>query len=311
MRFLVTGANGFVGSALVAALRQRSADDVVAATRRGAAGEVAVGDLGPDTDWSAALAGVDVVIHSAARVHVMNDTAASARDEYMRSNVDGTLALARQAIGAGVKRFVYVSSIKANGEGTPLGRPYAASDAPNPQDPYGESKVVAEQGLRALSEETGLEVVIVRPPLVYGPGVRANFAALMRLVARGIPLPLGSIENRRSMVALDNLVDLIITCAVHPAAPGHVFLVSDGEDISTSDLLRRLGRALGRPARLLPIPPGLLALGAAILGRHAVATRVLGSLQVDIGSTRQTLGWSPPISVDEGLRRAVQPLLRS
>lgn len=304
MRFLVTGANGFVGKPLVAALRQRSGDTVVAATRRGGPDEIAVGDLGTDTDWSAALVGVDVVIHAAARVHMMNENSPSAHDEYMRSNVEGTLSLARQAVAAGVKRLVFISSIKANGEGTERGRPYTAADTPDPHGSYAESKVEAEARLRALSQETGLEVTIIRPPLVYGPGVRANFAALMRLVARGVPLPLGSINNRRSMVAVDNLIDLIITCAIHPAAPGHVFLVSDGEDLSTSDLLRRLGRALGRPARLLPIPTALLSLGATLLGKGAVATRVLGSLQVDIEPTRRTLGWTPPVSVDEGLKRA-------
>ncbi len=235
----------------------------------------------------------------------MDDTSADPLAAFRQTNTAGTLHLARQAAAAGVRRFVFVSSVKVNGEGTAEGSPFTAADAPAPQDPYGISKMEAEQGLRQIAVDTGMEVVIVRPPLVYGPGVKANFATLMRWLQRGIPLPLGAVtDNRRSLVALDNLVDLLITCIHHPAAANQTFLVSDGEDLSTTALLRRMGQALGKPALLLPVPPALLALGAKVLGKGDVAQRLLGSLQVDITHTRETLGWTPPIGVDEGLRRA-------
>jgi nucleoside-diphosphate-sugar epimerase len=218
------------------------------------------------------------------------------------------LTLARQAAAAGVRRFVFVSSIKVNGEATQPGHPFTAGDAPAPLDPYGISKMEAEQGLRQIAAETGIEVVIIRPPLVYGPGVKANFAAMMRWLRRGVPLPLGAIDNQRSLVALDNLADLIITCITHPAAANQTFLVSDGQDVSTSELLRRMGRAMGRPARLLPVPAGLLELGAALVGRRDMAQRLCGCLQVDIEKTRQLLGWSPPLTLDQGLTKAAQGL---
>jgi nucleoside-diphosphate-sugar epimerase len=248
-------------------------------------------------------------MHIAARVHVMNERAGDPLAEFRRVNVDGTLNLARQAASAGANRFVFVSSIKVNGESTTETQPFTAADTPAPQDPYGISKMEAEQGLRQIAAETGMEVVIVRPPLVYGPGVKANFASMMRAVQRGLPLPLGSVtHNRRSFVALDNLVDLLITCIDHPAAANQTFLVSDGEDLSTTDLLRRLGQALNKPARLFPVPPSLLQLGANLLGKGDMAQRLLGNLQVDISHTRNTLNWTPPISVDEGLRRAAAGL---
>jgi nucleoside-diphosphate-sugar epimerase len=227
--------------------------------------------------------------------------------EYRRVNVDGTLALARAAAQAGVRRFVFVSSIKVNGERTPPGRAFRADDAPAPADAYGVSKWEAEQGLFALSRETGMEVVVIRPPLVYGPGAKGNFAALVRWVARGVPLPLGAVRhNRRSLVGLDNLVDLIVTCLDHPGAANEVFLAADGEDLSTADLLRRVGRAMGHPARLLPVPVWVLQAAAASLGKRAVAERLLGSLQVDGSKAGELLGWEPPCMVDEGLRRAVK-----
>lgn len=221
-------------------------------------------------------------------------------------NVAGTLNLARQAASAGVERFVFLSSIKVNGEQTRPGQRFNPDDQPVPEDPYGMSKWEAELGLRKVAEESGMEVVIIRPPLVYGPGVKGNFASIQRLVARGLPLPLGAIHNKRSLVALDNLIDLIITCVDHPAAANQVFLVSDGEDLSTSELLRRVGSAMGRPARLLPVPSALIYLGATILGKKAIAQRLLGSLQVDISKARDLLDWDPPISVDEGLRRCLK-----
>lgn len=304
---IVTGASGFVGKALVARL---AAQRLLRVSLRQMINdfpenvEVVHAELTPDQDWSRSLAGVGAVIHCAARVHVMNEQSAEPLAEFRRVNVDGTMHLARQAASAGVRRFVFVSSIKVNGEQTRPGSPFVADQKPMPEDPYGISKTEAEEGLRALANETGMEVVIIRPPLVYGPGVKANFLAMMRWLKRGIPLPLGAVtENRRSLVALDNLVDLIVTCIDHPAAANQTFLVSDGESLSTAALLRRMGEALGRPARLIPVPVPVLQMGGALLGKRDMAQRLCGSLEVDIGKTRELLGWTPPISVNEGLRR--------
>lgn len=305
---LVTGATGFVGKALCASL-VRSYPVRVAVRNSAVEGlpdgvDVTQRLLLPDQDWSDTLVGVGVIVHCAARVHVMTDDAADPLVEFRRVNVDGTLRLASQAARTGVKRFVFVSSIKVNGEQTQVDEPFIADQQPNPGDPYGVSKMEAEKGLRQLAEETGMEVVIIRPPLVYGPGVKANFLAMMRWLWRGLPLPLGAVtENRRSLVGLDNLVDFIMTCIDHPAAANQTFLVSDGEDLSTAALLQRMGIALGRPARLIPVPASFLRLGATLLGRPGVAQRLCGSLAVDITKTRELLGWSPPVSVDEGLRR--------
>jgi UDP-glucose 4-epimerase len=256
----------------------------------------------PTSDWTAALDGIDTVVHLAARVHVMRDTATDPLGAFRRINVDGTMNLARQAAAAGVRRFVFVSSLKVNGEAGS----YTEADVPAPADPYGVSKWEAERALRDLAGESGLELVVIRPPLVYGPGVGANFAALVRAVRRHLPLPLGLVHNRRSLVALDNLVDVIATCVDHPAAANEVFLVSDGEDLSTPDLIRRLAAAMGTRALLLPVPPPLLRAAAAIAGRTATIDRLLGSLSVDITKVRTLLAWSPPVGVDEALRRAVR-----
>jgi nucleoside-diphosphate-sugar epimerase len=258
------------------------------------------------TAWADLLLGQDVVIHTAARAHVMEDEVADALAEYRRVNVDGTLNLARQAAAAGVKRFIFISSIKVNGEQTPLGQPFTADDTPAPEDAYGISKWEAEQGLLQLASETDMEVVIIRPPLVYGPGVKGNFANMIKLVSKGLPLPLGAIHNQRSLVALDNLVDLIVTCIDHPAAANQVFLAGDGQDLSTTRLLRCVARALGKPSRLIPVPASFLKLAAALLGKKAVAQRLLGSLQLDISKARHLLGWTPPITVEEGFRRCFQ-----
>jgi nucleoside-diphosphate-sugar epimerase len=310
---LVTGASGFVGRALVERLPAAGVSTLAAvrgsAVLPAGARRVPAPNLGPDADWRAALDGADCVVHLAARVHVMRDDAADPLAEFRRVNVDGTLALARQAAAAGVRRFVLVSSVKVNGEATAPGRPFTADTAPAPTDAYGVSKWEAEQALLALSANTGMEVVIVRPVLVYGPGVMANFRTLMAWLARGWPLPLGAIHNRRSLLALDNLVDLLITCLDHPAAAGQTFLASDGEDLSTTELLHRLGAALGKPARLLPVPAAWLAGVAGLLGRAAVAQRLCGSLQVDIGKTRELLGWAPPVTVDAALQNTAHWLL--
>jgi len=257
-------------------------------------------------DWTLALAGVEVIIHTAARVHVMKDKAINPLIEFRTTNVTGTLTLARQAAQVGVKRFIFISSIKVNGEGTLLGCPYTADDAPAPVDPYGISKMEAEQGLKALAAETGMEVVIIRPVLVYGPGVKANFRSMMHWLNKGVLLPLGAINNRRSLVAINNLVDLIVTCIDHPAAANQIFLVSDGEDLSTTELLGRMAKALGKPARLLPVPSFLLRAGAALIRKNNIAQRLCGSLQVDIEKTRSLLGWNPPVSVDEALKRTAK-----
>jgi nucleoside-diphosphate-sugar epimerase len=246
-------------------------------------------------------------VHLAARVHLLNDKSFEPLTEFRSVNVDGTANFARQAAAAGVRRFVYLSSIKVNGELTEVGHPFTADDAPAPEDPYGLSKHEAEQALRQIAADTGMEVVIIRPPLVYGPGVKANFESMMRWLARGVPLPLAAVtQNRRSLVALDNLVDLIATCLSHPAAANQTFLVSDGEDLSTVDLLKRMGAALGCPARLFHLPSGLLKLGAALVRKPGIYQRLCGSLQLDIAKTRQLLGWSPLVSVDEGLRCAAE-----
>jgi len=310
---LVTGATGFVGRALVCRL-VRDGIAVRASVRQPDASfpadvqVVRVGDLAAGTDWREPLQGVEAVVHAAARVHVMAETASDPLAEFRRTNVDGTMALARQAAEAGVRRFVFVSSIKVNGEASPKGRPFAADDAPAPLDAYGVSKMEAEQQLTELSRQTGMEVVIVRPPLVYGPGVKANFASMLRWLQRGVPLPLGAIHNARSLVALDNLVDVLVTCLKHQAAAGQVFLVSDGEDISTTELLVRAARAMGRSAHLVPVPASWLEGAAAVLGRRHVAQRLCGSLQVDIDKTRRLLSWNPPLTLDEGLKKAVEGL---
>lgn len=309
---LVTGGTGFVGSAIVSRLAQDSSRHIVVATRQPAAGtfenvsQVHGLELSAKPKWAAALMGVNSVIHCAARTHIMTESEPNALEAYRRVNVDGTLELARQAAMMGVRRFVFVSSIKVNGESTQSGCPFGVDLQAAPLDPYGLSKFEAEQGLREIAGTSQMEVVILRPALVYGPGVKANFAKLIGMVARGMPLPFGSVRsNRRSMVALDNLVDLVIKCLDHPAAANQTFLVSDGEDLSTAELLERLGIAMGEPARLIPVPVWMLWAGATVLGKRAVAQRLLGSLQVDISKTREVLGWEPPVGVDEGLRRAV------
>lgn len=312
-RVLVTGASGFVGRRLTATL-VASGRDVRAALRTSvfspafAVGSeaVMVGDLEATTDWRTALDGVDGVVHLAARVHVMQDTASDPLAEFRRVNVAGTLNLARQAALAGVRRLVFVSSVKVNGEGTMPGRPYTADDVPAPLDAYGVSKHEAEVGLREIAKATGLEITIIRPVLVYGPGVGANFLAMMRWLYRGVPLPLGAIHNRRSLIAVDNLADLILTCLDHPGAANQVFLASDGEDVSTTELLRRTAQALGKPECLLPVPVPLLNLAARLLGKQDFAQRLCGSLQVDIGKTRAMLEWTPPLSLQAGLVLAAQ-----
>ena len=307
---LVTGASGFVGKSLCAELFQQG--HVIVAAVRSANTQiddferVIVGSIDSATDWSATLRNMDIVIHLAARVHVMDDSAVDPLAEFRKVNVEGTLNLAKQAAKAGVKRFIFISSVKVNGEQTIKNKPFLETNIANPQDAYSVSKYEAEQGLMRIAGETGMEVVIIRPPLVYGVGMKANFASLLRIVKCGLPLPLGSVtNNRRSFVALDNLVDLIITCIHHPNAANQTFLVSDGDDVSTTDLLRKMAVAQGVPSRLLPVPVPLLNLCAKLIGKQTIAQRLLGNLQVDISHTQKLLNWQPIISLEEGLRRAV------
>lgn len=309
MKVLVTGASGFIGQALLERLANETEFEPRAAVRRPvprpvrSVSYVQVGELGPDTDWTRAVDTIDVLVHAAARVHVMRDVVSDPLAEFRRVNVEGTLRLARQAVDAGVARFVFVSSIKVNGDGTPFGKPYRADDRPAPNDAYGVSKLEAEEGLAKLLQGTKTQLVIVRPVLVYGPGVKANFLTMMRWLHKRLPLPFGSVPNKRSLVALDNLVDLLVTCCVHRAAAHQTFLVSDDEDLSTTELLERLAAAMNRPARLVPVPAALLRGAASLLGKQDLAQRLFGSLQVDISKTRDLLGWTPPVTVDEALRR--------
>ena len=306
----VTGASGFLGSQLCAALDAMGNIQLTALLRpesKTVANKyVEIPSMDGLSDFTFALFDQEVVIHLAARAHIMKDEVADPLTEYRRVNVDGTLNLARQAAAAGVKRFIFLSSIKVNGEQTFLGQPFTANDTPAPEDAYGISKWEAEQGLQQLASESGMEVVVIRPPLVYGPGVKGNFASMIKLVSKGLPLPLGAIHNQRSLMGLDNLVDFIVTCIDHPEAANQVFLAGDGQDLSSTELLRGVARAMGRPSRLIPVPSFLLMLGATLIGKQAMAQRLLGSLQVDISKARHLLGWEPPISVEEGLRRCFQ-----
>ena len=304
MKILVTGATGFVGTALC---KHLSAHDhqIMRAVRRDAtlSGDILFSQIDGATDWAEALAGCEAVVHLAARVHIMNDTAQDPLALNRVTNTHATLNLARQAARAGVKRFVYVSSIKVNGEGRDT--PYRETDAAAPEDAYAISKWEAEQGLRQIERDTGLEVVILRPPLVYGPGVKANFQQLLRMVERGWPLPLGAIRNRRSLLYLGNFVDAIRVCIEHPAAAGQTFLLDDGEPISTPELIRALSQAMGRPARLLSVPVRTLELAGALLGKRAAVARLAGSLYVDSAAIRARLGWVPPHTLQQGLAATV------
>lgn len=313
-RVLVTGGTGFVGAALAEKIKRDGRFEVSVSVR----GErqlpgihtYCVSGLDAETSWSRALDGIDVVVHTAARVHVMRDSSSDPLTEFRKINVEGTLNLARQAAASGVQRFVFLSSIKVNGEGTEPGKPYKPDDVPHPLNPYGVSKMEAEKALLELAEEVQMEVVVIRPVLVYGPGVKANFLSMMRWLDKGVPLPLGAIHNARSLVALDNLVSLIVTCVDHPAAANQVFLVSDGEDLSTTQLLVRISKTLKKPSRLIPVPSWGLDLVARLLGKGDFSKRLCGSLQVDISKTRALLNWSPEISVDQGLAKTISHFVK-
>lgn len=308
-KILLTGSTGFVGAAVLESLRSKGREVICPVRNVVSPNQLRVGELDAATDWNLALDDVGWVIHSAGRAHVIDDLAADSLAAFRKVNVEGTLNLARQAAHRGVERFVYLSSAKVNGESTTGGSPFVADHVAAPQDPYAISKFEAEQGLRSIAKQSAMEVVIIRPVLVYGPGVKANFRSMMKWLSRGIPLPLGAIDNRRSLVALENLVDLIGTCIGHPAAANQTFLVSDGEDVSTSELLRRLALALGKPARLLPVPAWMLRSAAALLSKGDVALRLCGSMQVDITKTKGLLNWTPPVSLDDGLARTARDFL--
>jgi nucleoside-diphosphate-sugar epimerase len=309
MRWLVTGAYGFVGRELCTALNQQgyavrgAVRNTISATQLPC---VAVGSMTEKTDWSEALRGVDVVIHLAARVHVMKESAADPLAEFLRVNLFGTSNLAQQAAHAGVKRLVYVSSVKVNGEQTPETQSFAESDEPDPQDPYAISKWRAEQDLQRIAYETGLEIVIVRPPLVYGPGVKGNFMRLLNAIDKGIPLPLAGANNLRSLLYVGNLVDALIACATQPAAAGQTYLVSDGEDVSTAMLVGKIARALERTGRAFYFPPALLRAGASGLGRAEQVDRLFSSLRMSSEKLRSELGWVPPYTLEQGLHATAE-----
>ena len=310
MMVLLTGASGFVGGGVLRVAQSRGIPIRPVFRIKEFISEldtVTISSLTSDTNWRVAVSNVDVVIHCAARVQIMDDQEADPLKAFREINVQGTLNLARQSAEAGVKRFIFISSVKVNGEGTQPGHSFKADDIAAPEDAYAISKAEAEVGLRLLSDQTGMEVVIIRPPLVYGPGVKGNFSSMLSWIARGLPLPLGAVaSNLRSFVGLDNLVDLILTCVDHPNAANQTFLVSDGEDLSTTELLRKIGLALNQPVRLIPVPIKMLSFASSLLGKRAIAQRLLGSLQVDISKTRTLLEWTPPLSVDEGLRSTVK-----
>lgn len=308
---LVTGASGFIGRQLSSRLtnlgflvRRASRSQI---SGPGETAEwITVGDIDSYTDWCASLSGgVDVVVHLAGRAHILRDSSKNPLEQFRKVNVNGTLNLANQARGVGVKRFIYISSIGVNGAES-YQHPFNAITPPAPHSDYAVSKYEAERGLLELAKQTSMKVVIIRPPLVYGPGAPGSFGSLVRWLSRGLPLPLGAIHNQRSLVGIDNLIDLIITCIDHPAAANQTFLVSDDEDLSTTELLRRVSKALGKLALLIPVPSSLLQFGAKLLGKQDMAQRLLGNLQVDISHTKKVLDWTPPVSVDEGLNKTAE-----
>lgn len=311
MRVAVTGASGFVGQAVTTALlsSQHNVHAVVRSPDKNASGlaqgiqTLSVGDIIADTNWMSALAGVDCVVHCAARTHIFNETETDSLAAYRAVNVEGTLQLAEQAAKMGARRLIYLSSIKVDFDQTASAGCVNSLNKSFTKDPYAISKWEAEQALHEVSAKTSLEVVIIRPPLVYGPGVKGNFLSMLGWLNRGVPLPLGAIQNRRSLVGIDNLVNLIVTCIDHPAAANQIFLVSDGEDLSTTELVRQIGTALGTPARLIPVPATLLGLAARMAGKQEVAERLLGNLQVNISKTKETLGWAPLVSMEDGFKK--------
>ncbi|PCI41341.1 MAG: UDP-glucose 4-epimerase [Proteobacteria bacterium] len=314
LSILVTGSTGFIGNSIVSQLCEREGIQVVAAVRKWSdflpecVQQSIVGDLAEIGDYTEALHGMDVVIHAAARVHVMDDASSNPLAEFRKVNVDGTLNLARQAAKAGVQRFIFLSSIGVNGNDT--FKPFVESDKPFPHDPYSIGKYEAELALIKLGKEKHMEVVIIRPPLVYARHAPGNFKTLIKWVQKGVPLPLGSVHNQRSLVALDNLVSFIVLCAQHPKAANEVFLISDGEDVSTTELLQKVAKAMGKKTWLIPVPVGLMTFVVKLLGKGDVANRLFGSLQVDSSKARELLGWKPVVTMDEQLKKTVSAYLK-
>ena len=312
MNVLLTGITGFVGNRLAEVLLEDSNIELSALVRgsykRNRVKTISFSDSVVDTDYCLGTLTPNVIVHSAGVAHARSPDNSPHPKEYRRVNVDFTVNLARQGALAGVSRFIFISSIGVNG--TSNSYPFTESSEPEPSDAYSQSKWEAEQALWQVQRDTGMEIVVIRPPLVYGQNAPGNFGKLLHWVDKGIPLPLGAVRNQRSLVAVGNLVDLIITCIDHPAAANQVFLAGDGQDLSTTELLRGVANAMGRPSRLIPVPASLLMLGATLLGKKAVAQRLLGSLQVDISKARALLGWEPPISVEEGLRRCFEPQVK-
>ena len=305
MNVLLTGSTGFIGRALLEKFNSVASIKTSLIVRSAPSYDDSrcfSGDLSGKTDWSAALKSQELVVHAAARNFVMKEETSDPLAAYRRVNLAGTLDLAQQAAAAGVRRFIFISTIKVNGESTPPNQMFRASDPPAPEDAYALSKLEAERGLMQLAAETGLEVIIIRPPLVYGPGAKGNFSDMIKLLEKRLPLPLGAINNKRSLVGIGNLVDLVFRCLDHPAATNQIFLAGDGVDLSTTELLELLAEAMDKPARLIPVPASVLQVSAILLGKKAMARRLLGSLQVDISKTRRLLGWTPPYTVEEGLR---------
>jgi len=316
MKILVTGANGFIGAELIKILCNHNFDvcgsirsiKPLAVPNKNCQ-YILVGELDNTTDWIKALDVVDVVIHCAGRAHVLRDKTKSPIDIFRMVNVDATLHLAREAIKCGVRRFIFLSSIGVNGNTNTT--PFTELDTPAPVQDYAFSKLEAENGLQEISSSAGMEIVIIRPPLVYGPNAPGNFSTLLRWMDKNIPLPFGSVHNKRSFVGINNLVDLILTCIEHPAAANQVFLVSDGEDMSTTELLNRVASSLGKKSNLIPVNQKLLDFCLKLIGKKDLATQLLGSLQIDISKSQELLNWTPPISIDEELRKTARNFLES
>lgn len=315
MRILITGVTGFLGGAVVRSLLPNKQLNLLAAVRSivdlpEGVDVSEVGEINQKTDWSEFVKTPELIIHCAARVHVMNEKSNDPLQAFRDVNVAGTLNLAKQAAAAGVKRFIFISSIKVNGEGTDINCKYTISDQVAPEDPYGISKHEAEQSLIELSQETDMELVIIRPTLVYGPGVKGNFLNLLKLCKSGLPLPFGAIQNARSMVYLENLVDLITTCIDHPNATGQIFLASDGDDLSLTGLLDLIRKTMNKPALLIPVPSFLFKLVGKLTGKAAIVDRLVGNLQVDSGNAKTLLGWQAPYTVEQGIKATVDDFLK-